>query len=364
MYIPSRMLLSLATLTLAIAQTNQPAPDEIVFANGDKLVGHFVRANGSSVTFKSDILGDLTVDWKKVKELRTSAQVAVVRKGVLLRKNGDTAAVPQGTLAVQEEKLQVAGQTIPVGDVDVVVDQPAFQKAVAETPGFFQDWKGAVTGGASIVQATQDSRTFNVAINLLRAEPSENWLDPRNRTLLGFSESYGEVTQPNTPTIKTSIFHAGFRRDEYFTRSLFAFGEASFDHNFSQGLDLQQTYSGGIGWTVFTSPKQTLDLKGSMAYIRQQFSSGADQSLIGSVFSEHYNRRLTRGVTLEQNAAVTPAWNNTRAYSAAFSAIVTVPVYKHLSGSTGVIDNFLNDPPPAFKKNSLQFMLGLTYVLP
>ena len=30
-------------------------------------------------------------------------------------------------------------------------------------------------------------------------------------------------------------------------RSLFAFGEATFDHNYSQGLSLQQTYNGGIG---------------------------------------------------------------------------------------------------------------------
>ena len=83
--------LLLRCFPIAQAQTNKPAPDEIVFTNGDKLEGHFVRATGAAVTFKSDILGDLTVDWKKVKELRTSAKVAVVRKGVIIRKNGDTA---------------------------------------------------------------------------------------------------------------------------------------------------------------------------------------------------------------------------------------------------------------------------------
>ena len=101
-----------------------------------------------------------------------------------------------------------------------------------------------------------------------------------------------------------------------------------------------------------------------MAYIEQQFAIGPEQSLIGSVFAEHYNRKLKHGLTLEENAAVTPAWNNTSAYSAAFSTLLTMPVYKHLSGSTGIIDTFLNDPPPGFKKNSLQFTLGLTYVIP
>jgi hypothetical protein len=40
-----------------------------------------------------------------------------------------------------------------------------------------------------------------------------------------------------------------------------------------------------------------------------------------------------------------------------------LPVYKRLSVSTGIIDNFLNDPPPGFRKNSFQFNLGFTYTL-
>jgi hypothetical protein len=362
--------LALATLSIAQAQLNKPAPDEIVFTNGDKLEGHFVRATGAAVTFKSDILGDLTVDWKKVKELRTSAKVAVVRKGVMIRKNGETSSIPQGTLVMEDQKLQITAapghtaQSIPVGDAAVVVDQPAFEKAVTSKPSFFQDWKGTITAGGSLVEATQDNETFNGAINLVRAEPSENWLDPRNRTLISFSDAFGEVTQPGSPTLKTSIFHADVRRDEYFTKSLFAFGEGTFDHNYSQGLTLQQTYNGGIGWTPVNTANQTLDLKASVAYIEQQFAAGPEKSLIGSVFAEHYHRKLAHGITLDENAAVTPAWNNTSAYSAAFSTLLTVPVYKHLAGSTGVIDTFLNDPPPGFKKNSFQFTLGLTYVLP
>jgi hypothetical protein len=52
-----------------------------------------------------------------------------------------------------------------------------------------------------------------------------------------------------------------------------------------------------------------------------------------------------------------------RDYSAAFSTVLTLPVYKRLGASTGVIDSFLNDPPPGFRKNSFQFTLGATYSL-
>src|SRR5579863_2716768 len=171
--------------------------DTIIFTNGDKLAGHFVRSTGAAVTFKSDALGDLTVDWSKVQELDTTANVAVIRKGVRLRKKQDTSSVPQGTLAEQDKTLRLTPasgtpQSIPVGDVDVVIDQPAFQRAMTRTPGFFQDWNGTVTAGATVVQATQDNRTFNGAVALTRAEPTEDWINPSYRTLINYSQSYGE----------------------------------------------------------------------------------------------------------------------------------------------------------------------------
>ena len=249
------------------------------------------------------------------------------------------------------------------------MDQGAFQKALTRKPGFLADWNGTITLGATVVEATQNNRTFAGAVSLVRAEPTEEWLNPSYRTSFIFSDSYGKLTQPGTPAIKTSIFHAALEQDKYFTSSLFAFGQGDFDHNYSQGLDLQQTYNAGIGWTVVKSAAQELDLKGSIGYIRQQFLAGPNQTqpesmnLIGSVVGEHYSRKLPRGMMLDENLAATPAWNNTNAYSAAFSTLLTMPVFKRLSGSTGVIDTFLNDPPLGFKKNSFQFTLGLTYVL-
>jgi hypothetical protein len=350
-------------------QAKTAEPDVIVFTNGDKLVGHFVKSTGASVTFKSDMLGDVTVDWSKVKELHTDAKVAILRKGVKLRKNDDPSKIPQGTLAMENQNLVLAPaggqspQSIPVADSALVIDQPSFDKAVTHHPGLLRDWGGTVTLGASLVAATQDSESFNGAISLIRTEPTENWLDPRNRTILDFSTSYAEITQPSTPTVKTSIFHGYAERDEYFSPRLFAFGQAGFDHNFSQGLDLEQTYGGGIGVSILEQTNQQLDLKFSADYVRQQFQVGPNQSLIGSVINQHYLRKFKRGMTVEQHLTFTPTWNDTKAYSSSFGAVLTMPVYKRLGASTGVIDSFLNDPPPGFKKNSVQFTLGATYSL-
>jgi uncharacterized protein DUF481 len=370
----SQLLSVLAGLTLflhapaLLAQPAAPAPDAIIFPNGDKLSGHFVSATGSSMKFHSDALGDITVDWSKIKELHTAAKVAVIRKGEKLAKHTAAGSVPQGTLTVEDKNLQLTSppqppQTIPLSDTSAIVDQPSFEKATTHTPGLLDDWGGGVTLGASLVNATQDSRTFTGGINLTRTEPSENWLEPSNRTSLDFSAAYGDVSQPKTPTVKTSIFDGNVERDQYFGDGLYAFGRAGYDHNFSQGLTLQQTYSGGAGWTIIQKDNETFDLKAGLSYVRQQFQTGPDQDLVGSLFAEHLRRSFKRGMVVDQHLSVSPAWTNTRAFSGIFSTMLTLPVSKRINASTGVIDTFLNDPPPGFQRNSFQFTLGLTYLL-
>ena len=346
----------------------KPNPDVLLFADGERLTGHFVKSTGSSVTFHSDALGDITVDWAKVKELQTAVKVAVISKGTKIKKPADAAAVPQGTLTVQDQQVHLAPvapaetpHTIPLADTNTIIDEAGFQKALAHE-SFFRDWKGGITIGAAVVSATQKSETFTGAVSLARAVPTEDWLEPRNRTLLNLNAAYGEVTQPATPSIKTAIFHGDFERDEYFSPRLYGFGQAAFDHNFSQGLDLQQTYSGGIGWTMIKDPNETLDLKGSMSYVRQQFQGAPNQDLIGSIFGETFNRKFKHGM-FDQHLTLTPTWNNTSAYAAAFGALYTMPVYKSLSGSAGYIDTFLNNPPPGFHKNSQQITIGITYTV-
>src|SRR5271170_4896585 len=60
----------------------KPAPDVIVFTNGDQLTGTLVRGVGSSVVFRSDMAGEVTVPLDKVRELHSTGSFAVLRKDV------------------------------------------------------------------------------------------------------------------------------------------------------------------------------------------------------------------------------------------------------------------------------------------
>ena len=353
------------------AAPSKPQPDTLILTDGEKLIGQFLRSTGTSVAFKSDLAGEVTVDLSKVQELRSANQFAVIEKGVQLRNKQDMGSVPQGNLTVANQQLQVAAQaqaapqSVPFSNTAYVLNETTFRKDILNPPSFFGGWVGNLSAGASLVQATQNSRSFTSAVSLVRALPGETWLAPRNRTALNFAASYGQVTQPNTPTVKTNIIHGDIERDEYIHPRLYLFGSGAWDHNFSQGLDLQQAYGGGLGWTAYKSDTAELDFRASVDYIRQQFVNSAfNQNLIGSTFGETYNQKFAHGIVLAEALSITPAWNNFSAYSALGSVTLGLPLYKHFNLTLGTIDSFLNNPPPGFRKNSFQFITALTYTLP
>lgn len=348
----------------------KPQPDVLILIDDERLVGHLDHADATSVYFKSDLLGDVKADWSKVKELHAQGQYAVLGKGVQLRPHANVSNVPQGTLNATAQTITItpsagAPQTVPVAQAAQVLEETTFQKEVSPPPvPFTHAWTGAITAGGTLVEATQQTVSFTGAVHLVRAIPVEADFPPDNRTIFDFSGTEGHVTQPGTPEIKTEIAHADAERDQYFTQSgVYAFAEVAADHNFSQGLTLQQNYGGGIGWTAIRQPNETLDLKGSVDYERQQFTTGPNQDLIGSNFAESFLRKLKNGITFTEQLTVMPAWNVTNAWTATGSAAVNMPVYKNLTFTLGVLDSFLNNPPPTFKKNSFTATTGLTYTV-
>jgi hypothetical protein len=355
--------------------TPKPAPDVIVFTNGDQLTGTLERADGDSFVFKSDIVGEVTVPADKIKELRSSGKFVVLRNNEKITrtsKHPGTITYADNAVTVGDEAAG-AQEVVPVKDLAHLIDSVTFDKEVVQNPGPFSGWNGSLTGGITLVESTQTGQTYTAAVNLIRLVPSVSFLPPRTRSTINLLETYGKIDQPvipqtNPPTpdtvAKTNIFHADAEHDRYFTSRVYALVGASFDHNYAQGLNLQQIYGGGLGWTVIKTPVQEFDVKADVHYERQNFQPPTpSMNLIGSSFTEAYIRNLPRKILFTESGTFIPAWNNLSNYNAIFAAGLQMPTYKRFSLSLNLIDNYLSQPAIGYKSNSLQFVTGVTYTL-
>ncbi len=379
-------MLSLIAVANGQSAEAKPAPDVLVFQNGDQLTGKLERVAGGNAIFASDMAGEVTISLDKIKELKSGAQFALLSKGAPVTKKS---VQPIGTVLVADKKVEItpAGQapiTKTADDVAYLVDKATYEQQMLRKAGFKDGWNGSLTGGATLVRSTTQATTLTAGVNLVRALPTVAWLPPRNRTTIDVVETYGKNTSPGaipqtnppTPSVTTlsSIFHADAERDEYFSPRFYVLADTSFDHNYAQGLQFQQVYGGGVGWTPIKSDKQQLDLKVDVHYEKQAYITTPvngtvisvttpSVNIIGSTIFEGYRRNLPRKLLFTETANILPAFNNTNAYSANVTASLSIPVFKRLSASISTTDNFLNDPAPGYQKNSYQFVTGVTYLL-
>ncbi len=362
----------------------RPSPDVLILVNGDRITGTMLHSAGESISFHSDVLGDLQLKWNDIRELQTKTRMVILGRNTPAR--GKLALnLPQGTISVANQLITVHPEDgvvippIPVKDVEYIVDENTLRKQIAGRPDLWAGWNGSFTAGATVIQASQEQYTFNGAVNLTRVAPTVTWLNTDNRTLIDFTGSFGKIIQPSYSTggvyipassSKESIYHADAERDEYFSPRFYALGQTVFDHNYAQALDLQQIYGAGVGWTAIKRPTQELDLKTTLQYEGQSFldaSAGVDQNLIGSTLDANWGAKLPYRIAFRQQVSWIPAYNNPYAYSAGETDSLTMPFFRRLAFSVGSIDSYLNDPPPAAvpptRRNSFQFTTGFTYAI-
>jgi hypothetical protein len=364
--------------------------EELTLKNGDRFTGELLNSTGTEIKFKTELAGEVTVKWENVTELKSKRDFAVVPKDVLDAR--DSAKVPQGAIKIGEKGIVVsptsttkpeisaappgpgakpsatkdvaAAKEIPTSKIAAVVDDAMYQKEINKKIGLRSGWDGHITTGTSMIFSTQNTSLYQVDTALKRSIPTVNWLDPKLRSTVDFTLSAGKTTQPGTETTITNIFHVGGERDEYFSPRGYYLQVFSLDHNYAQGLVLQQKYGGGIGATLFKKKERELDITADLHYESQQFQANPsvdvealELHLIASTLTEEYTRKWGK---LEFNEKVLAdiAWNNASAFSASGHSSLRLPVYKRLAFSVSTIDNFLNNPQIGYKKNSFQFITG------
>jgi hypothetical protein len=372
-------------LLLVTCQARAETPDTITLTDGEQLIGKLVKVLSGAVTFHSDILGDVTVPLEKVKTLQAAAQFAVVEKKQHFTRKTAAQAIPVGAIAIEDGIVHVSPpkaeeKTFPAKNVNHLIDAASFNRELHGEQSFLYNWNGAITLGASLVDSTNSAQTYTGLVNLVRAIPATGWLPASSKTTLNLSSTYGlardaqivsnsVVIQPASVT-KTDILHGGLEYDKYFSPAVFTFVNAGADHNLGSGLQLQQAYGGGIGWTVLNKPKNALDLKASALYEQQQFygsetgpSGSPNKNLIAGAINETWKHNFPHNVKFNEYLTLTPTFNVAQAYSAVAGASLLFPAYKRLNFTLASIDNYIGDPPEGFKRNTIQFTAGVTYVV-
>jgi hypothetical protein len=192
-------------LFLGAIQAYAQISDTITFSDGEQLAGKLISVLGGTVTFHSEILGDVTVPLEKVKTLNTAHPFAAVEKNQHVTRRTAVEQIPVGSIALKNNSVSVSPphaeeKSFPANQIASLLDAPTCHREIQSESDFFYGWAGSITLGASLVGATNSAQTYTGSVALTRSIPTIAWLPPASKTTLNLSGTYGLAkTQKSSP---------------------------------------------------------------------------------------------------------------------------------------------------------------------
>lgn len=331
--------------------------DEIAFKNGDRLSGSIVRSDGKSLVIKSDIAGELTVQWPKIAELRSDQRLHV---GLV---SGETLT---GKVTSKLGRFEVLTDTnliveTPIETVAVLrndAEQAAYESSRNQT--FFQGWEGGLDAGLELTRGNSQTKNFRLAFRAARKSSHDK--------LTVYAESIYSVDDLPAAKPRTTANEnkGGLRYDRDFTSRFFVFANADFMSDALQDLSLRSVLGGGIGYHLIKGERTTLDLLVGPNFTRENYVE-FKRNLAAAQASEEFMHKFGKSTTVTQSLSFFPEVGEIGAsginYRASFTFESVTRLNKWLGWQNNFSDDYVKNPPAGKKQNELVFTSGLNIAL-
>lgn len=238
-------------VTLAEDEQDAPKPKatELVLTNGDRIKGTLISVNSSSVLWKSESFGDLTVDKKKVANFNTVKKVKVQGVANPCVIEGMDGYYLNYRCGVEGEETERHTMALMALDSIVPVAQPAIDKPKS-------------TGKIALSGTFQRGNTVE---DDLEADGTTSYRDGdwRHTGVLDYdSDSTDEVAADID-------YDLTYRLDRFVTERWYWYNELGYGQEESKSVDERYIYGMGAGIQLWEDPNSALAFENGLEYKKE-----------------------------------------------------------------------------------------------
>lgn len=344
-------ILIVALMTLCVPASG----DVIELANGDRVTGEILTSGADTLTVKTELMGDVTIQRSGIVSIRSEQPLNVTLE------SGETVV---GSIETREQTVRVRRQdsteiTVPLASVAAIrnnAEQAAWEREQERinNPGWRDFWSGAADLGLATARGNARTTTVSTGFNASR----ETGFD---RTRLNFSQIYStqNTTEPYGAT--ANRINGGVRYDRDISGRLFAFGFGDFTFDEFQDLDLRSVLGGGLGWKIIDTERTFFSFGAGANWAREKFATGLVRNSGELNLGEESSHKLTDTVRLFQSISVYPNLSETGEFRMDFDGGMSAKLNSFLSWNVTVSDRYLSNPLPGKKSNDLLLTTGVSF---
>lgn len=340
-------VVSIPEVTMAAPQSDD---DWLILISGEKLKGEIIDMYDGELTFDSNILDEVTIDWDDIKEIHT-------KRPMSLRLNRRQTVSGKVTFEGEDIAVEEADGTTYSVKRDNVVSM------VKQGKSELDYWSFDVGAGVNVQRGNTDETAYSANATIKR----ETALTRLNLNYLGnYTRTNGVTTTSNQ--LLSSFF------DYYLDKRIFlrpAFGQ--YYNDSFQNLDFQGTFGAGIGYQIYESSTLEWDVVAGPIYQLTRYDSvpaGASRSAAspGGLIQTNYSYDITGDLTLDGDYQVVITERDSGLINAKFNTTLSYELNDLIDINTSLIWNYIAEPAqasdgttPSPSDVNLIFGIGLSY---
>lgn len=348
MLVPSRRIFTLFAAIFLISSA--AVADQVSLKNGDRLSGAIVSSDGKVLTLKSDLAGEVKIQWDAITSITSTQNLH------LALKDGQTIV---GAVTTNEKTLTVATKssgnvTAPMDSVTTIRDdaeEAVYEKTVLH-PGLADLWSGVVDTGLSLTRGNSDTLNYTFAGKAAR-------VSSRDKISVYTTAIYADNSTTGTKQVTAHDIQGGIRGDLNVSSRVFAFAMADFEYDQFQNLNLRSVFGGGAGFHVIKRASTTFDVNAGGAYENESFSTPLSRSSGEIIVGEAFATKIGPRLSVSEAFSLYPDLTHSGQYRFTFDATAATKLKNWLSWQLTYSDRYLTDPVAGTMRNDAIFTTGI-----
>ncbi len=244
---------TIVLLALAILWSTGFA-DEVIFENGERLIGTFARVEGDKLIFKSEIAGEISVDIAKIKEIHSEKLLEILLDDETLLK-GNRIKREEDTFTVQEE--EGPEQTFVKADLYEIYPSPRPKVK----------WSGNISAGFKSSHGSSFSEDTNVDWSFRLRTKKHRFRQSGWLVLERSEDSNGDKVTTEENFTVLAIY------DYFFTEKIFGYWSERFKKDHIDDLDYRITSAWGGGYQWMEKDRLNFSTFAGLGYLQEKYDS-------------------------------------------------------------------------------------------
>lgn len=344
---------SVRSLAVFVCAMNLLWGDQLTLKNGDRITGKVVKKEGDTVTFKTDLLGEVTLKWPDIAALTTDQPLTVELPGD---------RIVTGSVSAANGQITIETNTIPQQEIRAVrnaAEQAKFERF--RHPPLTALWAGYLDVGMATVRGNSSATTVTTGFSATR-------VTRHDAIRLSFAEVYARGKVNNVLQATADAARGGWAYDRNTHPRVFVNVFNNYEYDSFQNLDLRFTAGGGLGYHAVKHEQVLLDLLGGVDYNHEKFSvpqtAGVPQKIgrdsAEAFWGDDFNFKIGGGrSSLKQTFRMFDNLTDTGQYRLAADLGIDTKVAKFLNWQVTLSDRYLSNPPIGRLKNDLLLSTGV-----